>query len=163
MMTMARQANPTPSGSRRRGRVRMQLSIVPLIDVVFLLLVFFLLTASFRPQEGFLPTRLPQQSSTAEPSELEPVPIQVVTMPNGDCQVQIGSLKPVLISAEASAEGFSLVKDTMYNYIFVQQGRTTENPIKLIPTVQTKWDHVVKTYHCLWQLSLTKVIFAIVE
>lgn len=163
MMTMSMQASRTPPGLRHRDRVRMQMSIVPLIDVVFLLLVFFLLTASFRPQEGFLPTRLPQQSATAEPSELEPVPIRVTTMPNGDCQVQIGSLEPMLISAEATAEGFSQVRDAMYHYVFVQQGRTTENPIKLIPTVQTKWDHVVKTYHCLWQLNLTKVIFAIVE
>ena len=162
MMTMAVQASRIPSGPRRRSRVHMQLSIVPLIDVVFLLLVFFLLTASFRPQEGFLPTRLPQQSASAEPSELEPVPIRVVTMPNGDCQVQIGSLDPILISVDAPAEGFLNVKNAIHN-LFMQQGRTAENPIKLIPTVQTKWDHVVKTYHCLWQLNLTKVIFAIVE
>ena len=162
MMAPSTQAIRTPSGSRRRSRVRMQLSIVPLIDVVFLLLVFFLLTASFRPREGFLPTKLPQLSATAEPSELEPVPIQVVTMPNGDCQVQIGSQNPILISADSVAEGFSGVKDAIYN-LFVQQGRTAENPIKLIPTSQTKWDHVVKTYHCLWQLNLTNVIFAIVE
>jgi biopolymer transport protein ExbD len=161
-MTMTTQATRSPSGPRHRSRVRMQMSIVPLIDVVFLLLVFFLLTASFRPLEGFLPTKLPQQSATAEPSELEPVPIQVFTLPNGDCQVQIGSQNPILISADAMAEGFLNVKDAIHN-LFVQQGRTTENPIKLIPTAQTKWDHVVKTYHCLWQLNLTKVIFAIVE
>ena len=162
MMAMSKQATRYPSGQRRRSRVRMQLMLVPMIDVVFLLLVFFLLTASFRPQEGFLPTKLPQLSATAEPSELEPVPIQVFTMPNGDCQVQIGSQNPILISADALAVGFSNVKDAIHN-LFVQQGRTTENPIKLIPTAQTKWDHVVKTYHCLWQLNLTNVIFAIVE
>lgn len=140
----------------------MQLSIVPLIDIVFLLLVFFLLTASFRPQEGFLPSKLPKQSATAEPTELEPVPIWVVTMPNGDCQVQIGSDVTIPIAADDVANGFDEVTKAIHN-LFAQQGRATENPIRLIPTAQTQWDHVVKTYHCLWQLNLTNVIFAIVE
>jgi biopolymer transport protein ExbD len=151
-----------PFPQRRRGRTSMQLLIVPMIDVVFLLLVFFLLTASFRPREGFLPTKLPQLSATAEPSELEPLPIQVFTLENGDCQVQIGAQDPIRISADSVAAGFSEVKNAIHN-MFLQQGRNTENPIKLIPTPQTKWDHVVKTYHCLWELNLTNVIFAIVE
>jgi len=162
MMTMATQASRIPSGPRPPSRIRMQLSIVPMIDVVFLLLVFFLLTASFRPREGFLPTKLPRQSDAAEPAELEPVTIRVLTLPNGDCQIRIGTQNPRLISADSLAEGFSQLKNAIY-HLFVQQGRTTENPIKLIPTSRTKWDHVVKTYHCLWQLNLTNVIFAIVE
>lgn len=161
-MTMANQTTQTTSAPRHRRRGPMQLSIVPLIDIVFLLLVFFLLTASFRPQEGFLPTNLPKQSAVAEPAELEPVPIWVVTMPNGDCQVRISREEPIPVSADAMVEGFGKVKKTIHN-VFVQQKRTVENPIRIIPTPQTKWDHVVKTYHCLWQLNLTNVIFAIVE
>lgn len=38
---------------RKRARINTYLDIAPLIDVVFLLLIFFLLTSSFIQQKGF--------------------------------------------------------------------------------------------------------------
>ena len=51
--------NFTPSSNRGAGPV---LEITPLIDVVFLLLIFFLLTATFVRNPN-IPIRLPQASS----------------------------------------------------------------------------------------------------
>ena len=50
-----------------RARIREQLSMAPLIDVVFLLLLFFMLTSSFRDPEA-VDLALPQ-SRTSTPSE----------------------------------------------------------------------------------------------
>ena len=49
------------------------LSITPLIDVVFLLLVFFVCTASFQIIEQILPSQMSAQMG-AEPSELDEPP-----------------------------------------------------------------------------------------
>ncbi len=62
---------------------RMQLKMTGMIDVVFLLLIFFVVTASFQPLEQLLPTnaRLEGSSATPEPIELpepdEPVIIEI--------------------------------------------------------------------------------------
>ncbi len=50
-----------------RKRIRMHLDIAPLIDIVFLLLIFFMLTANFIMQPGIKIT-LPQ-AQTSKPQE----------------------------------------------------------------------------------------------
>lgn len=68
--------NLRPGRSRRED---LNLDLMPLIDVVFLLLIFFLITTSFtRPkQESKIPVNLPSGVSGAEASTEEPVVIVV--------------------------------------------------------------------------------------
>ena len=47
----------------RMGRSLPTLSMASMIDVVFLLLIFFLLTVNFRAREGYLPSRLPHKAT----------------------------------------------------------------------------------------------------
>jgi biopolymer transport protein ExbD len=42
----------------RDARGRLDVKMTPMIDVIFLLLIFFICTASFRPPEETLPTRM---------------------------------------------------------------------------------------------------------
>ncbi len=58
---------------RLDDRDRMQLRMTPMIDVIFLLLIFFVCTASFQPPEQWLPTlfSLPGSMSEAPPLEEE--------------------------------------------------------------------------------------------
>lgn len=65
----------------RRTASAMELRMTPMIDVVFLLLIFFVTTASFQAQEQRLPADLNQpgssQATTAEPPEPDLDPIVV--------------------------------------------------------------------------------------
>lgn len=65
-------------GSRRR-RADFSIDLMPLIDVVFLLLIFFLITTSFaRPKdEHAIPVNLPSGVSGAESSSDDPITIVV--------------------------------------------------------------------------------------
>ena len=54
----------TPPGSSKRGRGRMELQMTPLIDIVFNLVIFFILMPSFQSTEGYLPTNLPGGGSS---------------------------------------------------------------------------------------------------
>ena len=69
--------NFRPARSRRREDL--SLDLMPLIDVVFLLLIFFLITTSFtRPrQETKIPVNLPSGVTGTEASSDEPVIIVV--------------------------------------------------------------------------------------
>jgi len=62
-----------------RSRIRSHLDIAPLIDVVFLLLVFFMLTSTFMTPEA-IDLTLPESSSAVP---LEQTPISVVLTAQG--------------------------------------------------------------------------------
>ena len=57
----------------RGGDISMDAAMTPMIDVVFLLLVFFVWTASFQIIEQILPSQMSAQMG-AEPSELDEPP-----------------------------------------------------------------------------------------
>ena len=54
----------------RGDRGRLDVKMTPMIDVIFLLLIFFVSTASFRAAEEILPTNLSLPGTT---SEIEPI------------------------------------------------------------------------------------------
>jgi len=58
---------PPPHASRREFEV----SMTPMIDVVFLLLIFFVCTASFQRPESILPSKLQLAGSSTEPVPVE--------------------------------------------------------------------------------------------
>ena len=49
-------------------------AMTPMIDVVFLLLVFFVWTASFQIVEQILPSEVSEQQGTGDVADIEPVP-----------------------------------------------------------------------------------------
>jgi len=60
-------------GARRSGQAP---NLTPLIDIVFLLLVFFMLTAHFVKDQG-LPIELPEAASAVSLDEKEPLEISI--------------------------------------------------------------------------------------
>jgi len=150
------------SASRRQANSRMRLSMAPMIDVVFLLLVFFLVASNFRSREGFLPVELPQQVVHSEIIELEPLILHLESQPDGTCLVQIGKTDSFVIQPQELGQDFSPLAQR-FAAVLDQQGRSRDDPVKIVPSRQTKWDHVVKAYDALWQLDLHNIIFTIVE
>ena len=151
-----------PFRNRRQGHHRMQLRMVPMIDVVFLLLVFFLLAANFRSREGYLPAELPTQAAEAEQMELEPLQVHLGSVSDGGCRVQVASDAAVIILPDSSEAGFEQLSRNVLEVIHAH-GRTLDDAVKIIPERGTKWDHVVKTYNALWHVDLRNIIFAIVD
>jgi len=62
-----------------RSRILTELNIAPLIDVVFLLLIFFMLTSTLISQQG-LEIVLP---SSSESQQIEHIPVEVVVNKDG--------------------------------------------------------------------------------
>ena len=52
--------------------------MTPMIDVVFLLLIFFICTASFQIVEELLPTNLLVQGTTVEDASVEELPLEQI-------------------------------------------------------------------------------------
>ena len=129
---------------------------------VFLLLVFFLLTANFRPREGFLPAELPRKVTHTAQMELEPLLVHISSDTSGNCHIQIGAVDSLLVANTAAGQDFSAVTERI-SLILADQHRTVEDPVKLLPDPETSWQHVVRIYDSLWQANLRNIIFTIVN
>lgn len=82
-------------GSRRRRRGQLgALPLTSMIDVVFLLLVFFLVTANFAQKESKLPAALQTEGGGVRSSDLQPQIVQISVM-NGQPIYTIGQVQCV--------------------------------------------------------------------
>jgi len=98
-------------------------SMTPMIDVIFLLLVFFVCTASFRPPEQILPTQvsLPGSEPTETPpdeefEDLDDLVVKVLwrqTRPvwelNGRQYASLGEVRTVLEAAQRVQPGLPVI------------------------------------------------------
>lgn len=159
-MSLHKEQRYSPLRLRRPAARLMQLRMVPMIDVVFLLLIFFLLTANFRSKEGFLPAELPRQIASSRKMEMEPLLLRVASEADGRCRIQIGAQAAMVI--EPQAETFDALSRELQK-VLSDQGRRLDDPIKILPTEHTKWDHVVKAYDAIWQINAHNIIFAAVQ
>ncbi len=69
--------NLTPHPERRRGGTLGAVTMTSMIDVVFLLLIFFLVTSSFAPDEGRIDSALQTEGSGAPTNDLQPQIVSV--------------------------------------------------------------------------------------
>lgn len=67
------------SSRRSEHRTRLELNMTPMIDMVFLLLIFFITTAAFVAAERHLDSAIQQrQQSGSRASDLEPAVVEIV-------------------------------------------------------------------------------------
>jgi biopolymer transport protein ExbD len=133
-----------------------------MIDVIFLLLTFFVLTARFRTPEEFLPIHLPtadaavQKFGVIEPLELD------ISVAEAGCMVRIGQLETVRIEADRPAEGLAALANELTN-ILSRQKRTTRDPIEIRCGDEVKWDYLVKIYNVLQAMGINDITFRMTE
>ena len=82
----------TRSTSRRRAARLGALPLTSMIDVVFLLLIFFLVTADFAQQEHKLPSALQTEGGGVRSSDLQPQIIRI-SLDDGEPVFTIGQVR----------------------------------------------------------------------
>ena len=147
--------------SRRRGG-GFALRMAPMIDMIFLLLIFFLFTADFRPQESFLPCLLPTAQATVLPiGQVEPLIIYIADSAQG-CQVQIGESEVVEVLPQSVEEDLAILIEKLRD-VMNQQKRVTSDAVELVCTDEVKWDYVAKIYNILYGFGMTDIAFRLTE
>jgi biopolymer transport protein ExbD len=133
-----------------------------MIDVIFLLLTFFVLTAKFRTPEQFLHIYLPTADAAVQNfGVIEPLSIHIFDDEQG-CMVQIGELETVQIRAERHAEGLAAFTNELTN-ILSRQKRTARDPIEIHCDDRIKWDYLVKIYNVLQAMGINDITFCMTE
>lgn len=152
------------SASKRRGRVpqNMQPNLSAMIDVIFLLLIYFVITANFTPDEGVLTARLPQ--GTGRPAQdLTPPqrPLNIVLTPAGetDCRIRIEGY-PQIPSGFAELAEF-LVKLQYDPDRDLRSGAfKPDSPVVIRPDAGVRWQHVANAFNAAVRARYTNINFA---
>ncbi len=143
----------------------MQLNLTSMIDVIFLLLVFFVVTATFTPDEGVITSKLPALEGSGAPKLPEPPkrPLNIVVSTAGrhGYRLRIEGLP------QAPADFAHLAKilgDLQYD---PDRGRTgpykDDTPVFIKPDATVRWQHVVNAFNAAISARYREVSFARVE
>jgi biopolymer transport protein ExbD len=138
------------------------LRMAPMIDIIFLLLIFFLVAAKWRPKEDFLPLRLATAGvSDAPVARPEPLLIQIIQTDAG-CSVQIGSSDAVEISSQNPEAGLAEMM-TKTRRCLLDQKRYASDPVEIICAPNVKWENLARIYNVLAGMGLSDITFRMTE
>ena len=136
--------------------------MVPMIDIIFLLLIFFFVAARWRPEENLLPFQLPPASPTPQRlGKPEPLMIYIWPTDNG-CQVQIENYSTVQLEDENIQQHLATLMDQIRKCL-IKQKRLASDPIEIVCHSQVKWDYVAKIYNMFFGAGLTDITFQMTE
>ena len=146
---------PHAKANRRRGS-GVELQIAPMIDVVFLLLMYFMVATDFSPAEEVFRLDLPDQIVGAnDPLQLldEPLRIRVVAAGARSDQARVSIDGPW--DAAGSAEGLRVF---LYEAV-LPRGTLflPDHPIVIAPSEQVGWGHVVAVFNAAVAAGCTNV------
>lgn len=143
--------------TRSAGGSGYDIPMTPMIDVVFLLLVFFVWTASFQLAENRLPGAIAPPTAGAAPSESP----QETPPPEADfdqvvVRVHWRDGAPSWTINDQRAESLTAVRDGLRRIAAIK----SDAPVVLHPDQPTPFGHVIDAYDAARQAGFAKVRFA---
>lgn len=135
----------------------MQPPLTPMIDVVFQLLLFFLLACQFRQAEGQIPANLPDISGPAQATPFVD-PIKITLRATG--QDNMG----VLIEVQHANVRLRSAEE-LYAYLVKMakiygEGSTKKVPVVIKPLGNVMWEHVVNAFNQAIRANYKQIGFA---
>ncbi|MEM6553656.1 MAG: biopolymer transporter ExbD [Planctomycetota bacterium] len=138
------------------GQEKMELQLTSMIDVIFLLLIYFVITATFMIDEGFLDASLPSGPASAPEDELpkEPVVIELAPAGNND------TLFTITVDNQP-VDSFTDLYTVMNNQSELQGGfYAVDTPLIIKPRARVRWQHVVNAFNALVRAKYEAISFA---
>ena len=135
------------------------LNLTSMLDVCFLLLIFFVLTANFAHSEGYLPADLPHPGT---PSHLTPPPI-----PDQPVHIYLDSLGATDCMINVDSEQFDNFT-ALYQYLDHHQFRSnnlkgiysSDTPIIIHAKNNVIYGHVLNAYNATLHAKYKNISFA---
>lgn len=143
----------------KRRRPKMRLHLTAMIDVIFLLLTFFVLTAKFRIPEQFLPVNLPASEAAASVvNVIDPWTLAVSEQVQGEgFTVEVSGIL-YQVNARTLDEDMTLLANGFMSQLDASN-RKPKDPIILQCDDGLRWDYLVKLYNLLYSLGATEIQF----
>lgn len=141
---------------RRRRGLSMAVNIAPMIDVSFLLLIFFLVTTTFERAEGILASDLPrnQGAQFAVTLPISPIVVRLDRSGPGDDDYTLR----VDRFPRAPSEIEELPE--FLRGVHKLPGFDRDTPVVIVATNDVRWDHVVRCWNAIILADCRKIAFA---
>lgn len=135
----------------------LKFQITALTDIVFLLLIFFIATTRFRPNEGELPLGLPsaQFSGVGAAVLVDPLKVDLDTTA-GNMIIRYGEKEVILENANIDAMNSVAGEFELY---YKSQNRTATDPLELECGENLTWDHLAKFCNIMYGLGIENITF----
>ena len=141
-------------------RPRLHLNLTAMIDVVFLLLMYFLLIAEFRPREESFDMELPRppsESSAPDPFALPEAPIRIEVRSLGDeaDAFVLSSDSPSIGDVVRGASG-------LHDRLMALKGTVLgeEQRFVIVAARDARWEHALGVLNALKRAGFNEVRFA---
>jgi biopolymer transport protein ExbD len=149
-------SNPPPP-ARRTRLASVELNVVPLVDVLFLLMVFFVIGGAGGIVEGILASRMARGTGSGSGGEI-PVPstpivvdVKAAKPRSSVCTVQFGTLHH---EAQGEAELAAELKRMM-----VMPGFGPDTPVVITTDDEVLWDDVARAWNAILLAGFRDVAF----
>lgn len=144
----------------RRPKVSFSLRMAPMIDMVFLLLIFFLVAVRWRPQEDFIPFRL-QSAQGATVTLARPEPLRVfISVTQKGCLVDIGGVQSVEIESDSFDAGLAELMEKITS-VMNEQKRYADDPVSIICAPDVKSLYWVRICNVFYGMNFTDITFPV--
>ena len=128
--------------------------LAPMIDVTFLLLIFFLVTTRFERAEGLLASEMPTDAGAP-----------VVGLPLSPIVVRLSQTGPAMSDVAITLDRFDTVPADPTDLIAalreIQQlpGFDEETPVVLVSEDEVRWEYVVECWNAALRAGSTRIAF----
>jgi len=150
---------PIPRRRAMVGRRGITLAMAPMIDIVFLLLMYFLLVGEFLPPEGLFEIDLPRPLEHKQPAG-------AITLPQPPVRIVVRSLGDGPTDYSIAMTG-PLPRDVAsYDQLFLtldaSKGRllASDQAFIIAPGADTRWEHTLGVFNAILRAGFERVRFA---
>jgi len=142
----------------RKRRLSMGLRMTPMIDVIFLLLTFFVLTSKFKEPEQLLPVIAGKPAAQSVVAQDALLKVFVEPSASG-CLLRVADRPAINLIADNTSQALLVLTRKVRRELET----TGPVPVELYYDDAISWDIVVKVYDVLYALGLQKITFRIEE
>jgi biopolymer transport protein ExbD len=137
------ETSPSQSEGCRPGaaghKVKTELNVIPLVDVMFMMILFFVLGTHFRQSEGQIPATLPRDGGPGEGSSVQGGQLQISIRPDGGD----GAIYEVSGHRGVIHDGAEL-----YQALEARRGEIGDAKTVIIsPGSETRWQYAVEAFN----------------
>ena len=141
--------------ARRRSGESIHLNIIPLVDVVFLLMIFFVIAGAFEKWEGVFASRFPrtQGGGANVPLPLSPLTVRLAATGAG-----YGDFRVTVEGVAEPAQGFDALT-TLLRELQQNPAYGADTPVIIVSDPGVRWDHVVSAWNSAIRAGYATVAF----
>lgn len=139
---------------RPRPKPKLQPPLTPMIDVTFQLLLYFLLTTTFRIEEGQIPGTLPQKGGISAGDVVQLQPVRVTLRASGADRMNC------VFEVSGHNVGMSTPAE-LYNVLMARKRNISDElPVIIMPRADVRWRFVVEAFNQVVRAKFKEIGFA---